>query len=72
MRKLKLEVEDLAVQSFATGGARGLRGTAHAHADTAMPADVLLPDPGDTTVQPGETEPDLCFTCELSCANRGC
>jgi hypothetical protein len=66
MRKLKLE--DLAVQSFATGGGRGLRGTAHAHADTA----VLLPDPGDTTVQPGETEPDLCFTCELSCANRGC
>lgn len=62
MRKLKLELEELAVQSFATDAARGPRGTAHAHADT------LLDDGGDDTVDPGDTEPGMnCFTCELTC-----
>lgn len=67
MRKLKLELEDLAVQSFATRGTRGPRGTAHAHEDT------LLDDGGDTAVAPGDTEPGVnCFTCELSCGTNGC
>ena len=71
MRKLKLELEDLAVQSFSTDAARGPRGTAHAHADTAFGGDAAyITDPGDTSVQPGETQPDLCFTCELTC--QGC
>jgi hypothetical protein len=71
MRKLKLELEDLAVQSFATDAARGRRGTAHAHADTAFGGDAaFITDPGDTSVQPGDTQPDLCFTCEATC--RGC
>ena len=66
MRKLKLELEDLAVQSFATDGARGPRGTAHAHADTVLDGD-------DGTVVPGDTEPGMnCFTCELGCGTRGC
>ncbi|HEX2080208.1 MAG TPA: hypothetical protein VHG08_21075 [Longimicrobium sp.] len=66
MRKLKLELEDLAVQSFATDRARGLRGTAHAYA-------TLPDDGGDTTIAPGDTEPGMnCFTCELSCGTRGC
>lgn len=70
MRKLKLDLEDLAVQSFDTDGTRGPRGTAHAHAIAGDAA--YITDPGDTTVQPGETEPDLCYTCELSCGTRGC
>ncbi|HEU4884181.1 MAG TPA: hypothetical protein VFT45_18145 [Longimicrobium sp.] len=71
MRKLKLGLEDLAVQSFATDGARGPRGTAHAHADTAIGGDAAyITDPGGTSPPPGETQPDLCLTCELSC--RGC
>ena len=67
MRKLKLELEDLNVQSFSTDGARSLRGTAHAH-------NAILPDDGgDTTIAPGDTEPGMnCFTCELSCGTRGC
>jgi hypothetical protein len=79
MRKLKLDLEDLSVQSFATDTARGQRGTAHAHADTAFGGDIafgdtaLMPDPGDgTSVQPGDTQGDQCFTCELSCGTRGC
>lgn len=67
MRKLKLELEELTVQSFATADARRLRGTAHAH-------DATLPDDGgDTIIAPGDTEPGMnCFTCELSCGTRGC
>lgn len=66
MRKLKLEIEDLTVQSFATDAARGPRGTAHAH-------DESLLDPGDGTGDAGDTEPGMnCFTCELSCGGRGC
>ena len=74
MRKLKLDVEFLTVQSFATDGMRGVRGTAHAHADTAIAGDAaLITDPGDdTSVQTGDTQGDLCFTCELSCGTRGC
>lgn len=67
MRKLKLELEDLTVQSFDTDGARGPRGTAHAHGDTLL-------DPGDGSGDVGgDTEPGMnCFTCELSCGGRGC
>jgi hypothetical protein len=70
MRKLKLELEDLAVQSFAVDGGRGARGTAHGHAY----AQATLPDDGgDTSIAPGDTEPGMnCFTCELSCGTRGC
>lgn len=65
MHKLKLQLDDLAVQSFATDALRGSRGTAHAHLDT-----VLQPD--DSGDQPGATEPGGdCFTCELSCG-RNC
>ncbi|MBW3572269.1 MAG: hypothetical protein KY467_14300 [Gemmatimonadetes bacterium] len=81
MRKLKLELEALAVQSFATNAVRGPRGTAHAHADTAiagdtayavdtmMEADTMVQ--GDT-VAVEDTQADPCFTCELSCGTRGC
>jgi hypothetical protein len=66
MRKLKLELEDLSVQSFATDGARGPRGTAHAHQELLDPSD-------DTSIAPGDTEPGMnCFTCELTCGTRGC
>jgi hypothetical protein len=66
MRKLKLELDELTVQSFATDGGRGPRGTAHAHSG-------VLPDQDDGTVAPGDTEPGMnCFTCELSCGGRGC
>jgi hypothetical protein len=64
MRKLKLDLDHLAVQSFSPAPARRGRGTAHAHA-----ADALLPEPETGGVQPEETKVD-CFTCELSC--RGC
>lgn len=66
MRKLMLQLDDLAVQSFATDSARDARGTAYAHLDT-----VLQPDDGVDKV--GATEPGGdCFTCELSCGGRGC
>ncbi|HEX6039870.1 hypothetical protein [Longimicrobium sp.] len=65
MRKLTLQLDDLAVQSFATHTLRGRRGTAHAHLDT-----VLQPDDGGDAG--GATEPGGdCFTCELSCG-RNC
>jgi hypothetical protein len=67
MRKLKLELEDLTVQSFATDGVRGPRGTAHAHNGTLLDPDDGGGDGG------GDTEPGMnCFTCELSCGGRGC
>lgn len=63
MRKLKLEMEELAVQSFATAETHRPRGTAHAHA--------YLPDDGG--LEPADTEPGMnCFTCELGCGSRGC
>jgi hypothetical protein len=65
MRKLTLQLDDLAVQSFATAAPRGVGGTAHAHLDT-----VLQPDDGSDPI--GATEPGGdCFTCELSCG-RNC
>jgi hypothetical protein len=65
MRKLRLDLEDLAVQTFTTDASTGRRGTAHAHQ--------VLPEPDDTSVAPGDTEPGMnCFTCELSCGTRGC
>lgn len=71
MRKLKLDVESLSVHSFTTSGARGVRGTAHAHAIGGDAA--YITDPGDdTSVQPGDTGTDVCFTCEASCGTRGC
>jgi hypothetical protein len=67
MRKLKLDLDALAVQSFSPAPARTRRGTAHAHqADTA-----LLPDDGGGTGGSGETNVD-CLTCENSCAGRTC
>ncbi len=64
MRKLKLELEDLAVQSFAADAAHGTRGTAHAYQDRLE---------ADGGLAPGDTEPGMnCFTCELSCDGRGC
>ena len=63
MRKLKLELEDLTVQSFATDAIRLRRGTARAHEDS------LPDDGGDTSIAPGDTEPGMnCFTC----GTRGC
>ena len=64
MRKLKLDLDTLAVQSFSPAPAHRGRGTAHGYADTA-----LLPDPDTGGTQPGETQVD-CLTCENSC--RGC
>lgn len=68
MRKLTLDLDTLAVQSFSPAPARSGRGTAHGYAaDT-----VLLPTPDDTGgVGTGETSVD-CFTCENSCAGRTC
>lgn len=65
MRKLKLQLDDLAVQSFSPAPARGVRGTAVGHNQELLPA----PDTGGG--EPYDTEPGMnCFTCELSC--RGC
>jgi hypothetical protein len=74
MRKLKLKLEELEVESFATALGADARGTAHAHADTAIGGDTAYAvDPADTVVDAAsETQPDLCFTCELSCGTRGC
>lgn len=67
MRKLKLDLDTLAVQSFSPASSPTSRGTAYAHrADTA-----LLPDDGDGTGGSGETNVD-CLTCENSCAGRTC
>jgi hypothetical protein len=44
MRKLKLEMEDLAVESFTPAPARPARGTAHAHGDTMRDADTVNRD----------------------------
>jgi hypothetical protein len=64
MRKLSLRIEDLAVTTFLPAPASARRGTAHAHEDT-------LPDPGGSVEEPVDTQPDPCFTCEVSCPN-GC
>ncbi|HYW10299.1 MAG TPA: hypothetical protein VE871_00015 [Longimicrobium sp.] len=67
MRKLKLDLDTLAVQSFSPAPVHMGRGTAHAHlGDT-----VLLPDDGAGTGGSGETNVD-CLTCENSCAGRTC
>ena len=67
MRKLKLDLDALAVQSVSPAPARAGRGTAHGYqADTA-----LLPQPDDTGGGTGETSVD-CLTCENSCAGRTC
>lgn len=67
MRKLTLDLDTLAVQSFTPSPARMGRGTAHAHqGDTA-----LLPDDGGDTGGTGETDVD-CLTCENSCDGRTC
>lgn len=70
MRKLKLQLEELVVESFATARGNDARGTAHAHADTAYVVDPAA-DTAIVIVEPGETQPDLCYTCEASCG-RGC
>lgn len=54
MRKLKLQADDVTVESFTTSVQPAARGTAHAHGDTLAPGDAAPQGAGDPTVdQPG-------------------
>lgn len=61
MKKLKLEIETLSVQSFATGAASVDAGTVHAHAATRNQA----------TCQSCQNSCEL-FTCDASCQFTAC
>jgi hypothetical protein len=42
MRKLRLDIDMLVVESFATDGARGGNGTVRGHDDSVQPADTIV------------------------------
>jgi hypothetical protein len=72
MRKLRLDLDQLAVDSFGTGEARGI-GTIHARADSDPDVCPLPADQQDYAITPPVTSWQTCdtcpglYTCNLSC-----
>jgi hypothetical protein len=80
MRKLMLDAEALAVDSFVTSHQAQWRGTAHAHEDTLPPADTAAPpadgvqgEGGPTIALPtyGGLETASCTQCD-TCNGNTC
>jgi len=70
MHKLKLDLDQLTVESFDTD-ASGMapRGTVRAHSDFCVRTDICVPTQGELTC--GDTCDNTCNTCGASCGG-GC
>ena len=76
MRKLKLEIEDLAVETFGTGGAAAPRGTVMGRAagSVAVEMDVLMDGGSCGGTGGGWTGMDTCYgeSCLQTCTFNTC